>query len=148
MFVSCGSWGYLLHICVKAMVSFLEDINTLKVCLCSYSSNISFKEKKVYFEHYCTIFIQSKFQVFALNGSLVTQKNITVPQLFDTFVIISEFTISSVSTKLVKEHSNIINVYLGFIHSIMQSSKTRYIIFSFIELFVLRRLPSYVSINK
>jgi hypothetical protein len=28
------------------MVSFSEDINTLKVCLCSYSSNISFNEKK------------------------------------------------------------------------------------------------------
>jgi hypothetical protein len=56
------------------------------------------------------MYIQSQFEVFALNGSLVTQKNITVPQLFDALVIISEFTISSVSTKFVKEYSNIINV--------------------------------------
>ena len=34
----------------------------------------------------------------------------TVPQLFGASVIISEFTISSVSTKLIKEYSNIINV--------------------------------------
>jgi len=72
----------------------------------------------------------------------------TVPQLFDASVIISEFTISSVSTKCIKEYSNIINVKLRFIHPIMQSSKTTYFIFSSIELFVLRRLPSYASINK
>ena len=111
IFAYCCNWMYFLKVCLLVVVAGVsstymcvsygnEDINTLTVRLCSYSSNISIKEKKGIFCKWTLMYNFNSIEISSFCFKWFI--GYTVPHLFDASVMISEFTINSVRTNLWK----------------------------------------------